>query len=76
MADPVDQAQERERIANEEALARVALSTPSGPSRTHCVDCGDAIPAARRCAVPGCMRCVYCANDNELRARTRHGGAG
>jgi len=45
---------------NENAIAAVRRSMSTGPSRVDCVDCGEKIPAARRRAAPGCMRCIYC----------------
>lgn len=33
---------------------------PTGPSASHCHDCGDPIPQARREAQPGCKYCVKC----------------
>jgi phage/conjugal plasmid C-4 type zinc finger TraR family protein len=39
-------------------LARSRL--PAGESRSHCEECGEAIPKARREAVPGVRRCVAC----------------
>ncbi len=31
-----------------------------GEGETHCVECGDAIPEARRRAVPGVRTCIAC----------------
>ncbi len=42
------------------ARARRALH---GESLTHCEDCGEAIPEARRQAVPGVRRCVGCQSE-------------
>lgn len=39
--------------------ARAAL--PTGESATHCNDCGEPIPEARRQAMKGCHYCVECA---------------
>ena len=39
-------------------LARSRL--PRGESLSHCAECGDAIPAARRQAVPGVRLCIRC----------------
>jgi phage/conjugal plasmid C-4 type zinc finger TraR family protein len=33
---------------------------PAGEGRTHCVECGDEIPEARRRALPGASTCVPC----------------
>ncbi len=44
----------------EDAVARARRGLPRGESLTHCEDCGEAIPEARRQAVPGVRRCVAC----------------
>ena len=48
------------------ARARQALS--SGPSLTHCADCGAEIPEARRQAVPGARLCVPCQEAQDSNA--------
>jgi len=42
-------------------LARSRL--PRGESLTHCEECGNAIPKARREAVPGVRLCVGCQGE-------------
>lgn len=61
-----------DRAANEEsAFINNALqvqrdkSAVTRVSRTHCIDCEVAIPAARQAAAPGCLRCLGCANFKE-----------
>jgi phage/conjugal plasmid C-4 type zinc finger TraR family protein len=44
-------------------LARSRL--PDGESLTDCEECGDAIPEARRQAMPGVRYCVRCQSDLE-----------
>lgn len=44
----------------EDAVARARRALPKGESITHCEDCGEEIPKARREAVPGVRRCVAC----------------
>jgi phage/conjugal plasmid C-4 type zinc finger TraR family protein len=44
-------------------LARSRLS--KGESRTHCEECGMAIPEARRKAIPGVRLCVSCQSELE-----------
>ncbi len=39
-------------------LARALL--PTGEGTEECDDCGDAIPAKRRAAIPGVRTCVAC----------------
>lgn len=49
-------------IADE--LARMkARKAPVGDSLTHCADCEDPIPEARRTALPGVKLCVACASE-------------
>jgi phage/conjugal plasmid C-4 type zinc finger TraR family protein len=42
------------------AIERAKLHLPQGPSLSHCAECGDAIPEARRAALPGVRLCVHC----------------
>ena len=52
----------------DDALARMkARAIASAPSRKECRDCGEAIPEARRKAMPGCVRCVQCETEFEGR---------
>ena len=44
-------------------LARSRL--PDGESLTHCQECGDVIPEARRKAIPGVRLCVACQSEFE-----------
>lgn len=37
----------------------------SRPSRTHCLECDEPIPEARRQASPGCQYCVQCQADHD-----------
>ncbi|EGN3555040.1 TraR/DksA family transcriptional regulator [Escherichia coli] len=38
-------------------------------SATHCIDCGEAIPARRRELVAGCQRCADCQDEAEKRGK-------
>jgi phage/conjugal plasmid C-4 type zinc finger TraR family protein len=49
-------------------LARSRL--PDGESLTHCEECGDAIPEARRKAIPGVRYCVRCQSEVEKSQKT------
>jgi len=40
---------------------------PAGEGETHCVDCGEAIPEARRRALPGARTCVTCQSGRDRR---------
>jgi phage/conjugal plasmid C-4 type zinc finger TraR family protein len=45
---------------NMNAIAAVRARMGSGPGLTHCAECGDKIPKARRLAVAGVQMCVHC----------------
>jgi phage/conjugal plasmid C-4 type zinc finger TraR family protein len=47
----------------QDAIKRAQAQLPSGPSHSHCEDCGDAIPEARQRAVPGVRLCVTCQEE-------------
>lgn len=60
--DTVDKAQIR--IEYSDALAqqhRAKVAPVADVSASECLDCGLAIPEARRVAVPGTQHCVECA---------------
>jgi phage/conjugal plasmid C-4 type zinc finger TraR family protein len=40
---------------------------PAGEGATHCVECGDEIPQARRRALPGATTCVHCQSGRDSR---------
>ena len=51
-----------------DGISRAKSRLPqSGESLTHCSECGQLIPEARRLAVPGVRRCLRCqeADDRE-----------
>ncbi len=43
-----------------DAIDQVRRRIPTGSSLTHCEECGQEIPQARREAVPGVRHCVPC----------------
>jgi phage/conjugal plasmid C-4 type zinc finger TraR family protein len=45
--------------------ARARIPTGEGTSR--CTECGDEIPEARRCAMPGARTCVRCQSGRDSR---------
>ena len=49
-------------------LARSRL--PVGKSLTHCEECGEAIPEARREAIPGVRFCVTCQEELDAKQET------
>ncbi len=44
----------------EDAVKRARSQMRKGPSATHCEECGDPIPEARRRAVAGVRLCLPC----------------
>jgi phage/conjugal plasmid C-4 type zinc finger TraR family protein len=63
MADIADRAQDEmcwTRRAMDQSRVNAA---PVLPSALYCVECGDAIPEARRQAVPGVQLCVECQQE-------------
>ncbi|OJU10057.1 MAG: hypothetical protein BGN86_11685 [Caulobacterales bacterium 68-7] len=40
---------------------------PQGPGTEDCVECGDAIPQARREALPGVKTCITCQTGRDRR---------
>ncbi len=49
----------------EDAVARTRSRMPRGESRTHCDECGEPIPEARRKAIAGVKLCVGCQREGE-----------
>ena len=65
MADWLDNAKAIEELERERSIAaQLARPRPMGPSRTHCEDCSNEIPAARQ-ALGGKTRCVPCQTTHE-----------
>lgn len=62
--------QEQIDASIEDALESVRARLPQGESRTHCEECGDEIPAARRKAVPGVRLCVTCQAEADEHAQS------
>jgi phage/conjugal plasmid C-4 type zinc finger TraR family protein len=58
-------AEELERLKSRRA--------PVGDSLTHCAECEDPIPEARRQAVPGVKLCIDCASERDARPVARGG---
>jgi len=59
-------------IADE--LARMKTrKTPVGESLTHCADCEEEIPEARRLAVPGVKLCIDCMQERDASFQARPG---
>lgn len=65
MADDADTAQAIMEAQIGDALA--ARPRMTGHSATHCIDCGNEIPEARRFALAGVKTCLECASARERR---------
>lgn len=66
MADFADLgAQAADRHLSESMRARQS-GRGATESYTHCEDCGEPIPEARRLAMPGCIRCIECQEIHEV----------
>ena len=63
---------------SEDAIKRARAQLPSGPGRSNCEECGEAIPEARRQAVPGVRLCIACQAeaDREVQAATGYNRRG
>lgn len=64
MTDIIDRAME---IAAKDIEDRIAarVKPRTGEGSPDCIECGEAIPEARRKAVQGCDQCIDCARLNE-----------
>lgn len=55
-------------------LARMkARARPAGDSLTHCAECEEAIPEARRKAIPGVKLCIDCQQERDTAFKPRAG---
>ena len=58
----------------EDELKRMqAMRRPVGESRTHCAECEEPIPEARRQAIPGVKLCLHCQKERDARYVARGG---
>jgi len=53
----------------DDAVERARARLPKGPSLTHCDECGEPIPEARRAAIPGVRLCVTCQTAHDKQDR-------
>lgn len=62
-------------ITTAEAIARARQQAARrvGVGATHCVECDEPIPPARRAAQPGVTLCVSCQSGRDRAARPRGG---
>jgi len=57
-----------------EELERMhARNAPVGESWTHCAECEEPIPEARRAALPGVKLCIDCVRDRDAAFKARPG---
>jgi phage/conjugal plasmid C-4 type zinc finger TraR family protein len=65
-----DGAEQEQIDATVESAVQLAKSRlPAGESLTHCEECGEAIPEARRTAMPGVRYCVRCQSELEKKEK-------
>ncbi|WP_317055590.1 DksA/TraR family C4-type zinc finger protein [Roseovarius rhodophyticola] len=58
----------------EDELQRLKTkSQPVGDSFTHCAECEEPIPEARRTAIPGVKLCIDCQQDRDSTYKARGG---
>ena len=58
----------------EDELKRMqARPAPRGESLTHCAECEEEIPEARRIAIPGVKLCIDCQQERDGRYVSRGG---
>ncbi|QDL91234.1 DksA/TraR family C4-type zinc finger protein [Paroceanicella profunda] len=50
-----------------------ARRAPVGESRTHCAECEEPIPEARRRALPGVKLCIDCQQERDAKPTLRGG---
>jgi len=62
-----------EASVNDELARLKARATPVGDSLTHCAECEEPIPEARRKAVPGVKLCIDCMQERDSTFQARGG---
>lgn len=53
-----------------DGVQRARARMPTGESETHCVECGDEIPEARRRVLSGVRTCIQCQSARDRRPAT------
>ena len=56
-----------------DALQRARSQLPQGESLTHCEECGEEIPPARRQALKGVRLCIACQEERDKQTTTFSG---
>ena len=65
--------QEQIDASVEDAVERARRKLPRGESARNCRECGEAIPEARRQAIPGVRLCVVCQEDADRQDQSAAG---
>ncbi|EAT3324071.1 TraR/DksA family transcriptional regulator [Salmonella enterica] len=68
----IDQASAIEEMMRDHAIQAHRLNH-SAVSATHCEECYEELPEARRKAYPGCTMCVECQSEMEFQNKQRAG---
>jgi phage/conjugal plasmid C-4 type zinc finger TraR family protein len=50
-----------------DGVMRARARMPTGEGETHCLECGDEIPEARRHVLPGVRTCIQCQSARDRR---------
>jgi phage/conjugal plasmid C-4 type zinc finger TraR family protein len=50
-----------------DGVLRARAHLPTGEAETHCVECGEEIPQARRRVLPGVRTCIGCQSARDSR---------
>lgn len=70
MTEIIDQASALETMMREQAIQAHRINRDA-VSATHCEECYEPLPEARRKAYPGCKMCVDCQGEMEFRNKQR-----
>ncbi len=62
-----------EASINDELARLKARKTPVGESLSHCAECEEPIPQARRAALPGVKLCIDCVRERDAAYQVRGG---
>jgi phage/conjugal plasmid C-4 type zinc finger TraR family protein len=66
-------AEQIEASINDELSRLKAQRRPVGESLTHCAECEEPIPQARREALPGVKLCIECVQERDKSFQSRGG---
>lgn len=68
-----DAVQEQIDSTISDAVERARHQLGEGQSRTHCLECGEIIPEARRAALQGVKYCLKCQSELDKKQQTNSG---